>query len=591
MKKYILPILTVCATLQLFSCSDDFLERTPDTQIPESQVFFNSETGLQMFSDGFYRYFSANSIKEDATSDNCEHLGSPADIRTKDYALPTALGSGGWDWTSIRNVNYFISKCKESTVESEIKNKYLGLARFFRAYLYFSKVKAFGDVPWYSNALNTNDDEELYKARDSRTLVMDSVLADLDFAIKYLPEEQYHNRISHWTALAFKSRICLYEGTWRKYHPSYNLPNAEKFIQESFNASKELVDKGPYKLYTTGNPVSDYRMLFLFTTASAEECILSLSFPQDQTGGGAEYNYFFTDYSNGNHGATRSLIEDYFMVDGTSFNMKYSEAEQETMSFADEMKNRDPRLAASIITPGYIRYGTDGGRNYGDFMQNRTGYQICKRVGPEPYVDYRDIILMRYAEVLLNYAEAAEELGKLDKTILDKTINEIRKRAGFNIPLILENITTDNHQRALYQQIKDNDVLCEIRHERRVELAFEGLRYDDIIRWGEGHLFRETYEGIYINAGINTPVDLDSDGINDVCFVREKPENLDKNLTYIEIMGANGFSKGDNEGGRIIPYNKEYVPFEDWEYLKPIPTEELTLNKNLKQNPQWELIK
>lgn len=198
---------------------------------------------------------------------------------------------------------------------------------------------------------------------------------------------------------------------------------------------------------------------------------------------------------------------------------------------------------------------------------------------------------MRYAEVLLNYAEAAEELGKLDKTILDKTINEIRKRAGFNIPLILENITTDNHQRALYQQIKDNDVLCEIRHERRVELAFEGLRYDDIIRWGEGHLFRETYEGIYINAGINTPVDLDSDGINDVCFVREKPENLDKNLTYIEIMGANGFSKGDNEGGRIIPYNKEYVPFEDWEYLKPIPTEELTLNKNLKQNPQWELIK
>lgn len=186
--------------------------------------------------------------------------------------------------------------------------------------------------------MNTNDDEELYKARDSRTLVMDSVLADLDFAIKYLPEEQYHNRISHWTALAFKSRICLYEGTWRKYHPSYNLPNAEKFIQESFNASKELVDKGPYKLYTTGNPVSDYRMLFLFTTAPAEECILSLSFPQDQTGGGAEYNYFFTDYSNGNHGATRSLIEDYFMVDGTSFNVKYSEAEQETMSFADEMK-------------------------------------------------------------------------------------------------------------------------------------------------------------------------------------------------------------------------------------------------------------
>lgn len=573
----------------LCSCSDNYLDRQPDTQIPEAQEFFNTEVGLKNFSDGFYSYFDATSIEKDWTSDNCEHYGNPPQIRTKVYTIPTALGSGGWDWTGIRNVNYFLGRCRASTVDSSIRNRYIGLAKFFRAWLYFNKVKAFNNVPWYSTPLGTNDDKELYKAQDSRELVMDSVLNDLDEAVKYLPEAQYHNRISKWTALAFKSRICLYEGTWRKYHKSYNLPNAEKFLKAAADAADEVIEKGPYSLYSTGNPKADYRNLFLSTTAPSSETILAISYPQDKTGGGIEYNKNYTDYSNGNYGGTRSLIEDYFMNDGTSFYARYSDSEKETMPYYEEVKNRDPRLAGTIITPGYVRYGTTNESKYGDFMQNRTGYQICKRVGPEPYLDYRDVILMRYAEVLLNDAEAKAELGQLDQDVLDKTINKIRERVG--LPARKYPMTTDQHQRDMYTQIAGDDNLCEIRHERRIELAMEGFRYDDIIRWGEGHLFREPYEGVYINKGIGQGIDLDGDGKADVCFVRQKPTNMEKDLTYIVLLDVNGFTNGDNEGGRIIPYNKTYQKFEDWEYLSPIPTEELTLNKNLKQNQGWDKIK
>lgn len=589
MKKRIIYLLLSVSFIGFPSCSDDYLDRLPDTQIPESQGFFNTEAGLESFTNSFYSYFSATSIKNDHTSDNCEHFAAPPAIRTQVYTLPTALGSGGWDWTAIRNVNYFIEKCEASTVSADVKNEYLGVAKFFRALLYWGKVKTFGDVPWYSKPLSTNDVDEIYKARDARTLVMDSVLNDLNQAIEYLPKTKYHNRISKWTALAFKSRICLYEATWRKYHTSYNLSDATKFFKEAANAAKEVIDGGAYSLYSTGLPAEDYRMLFLTTTASSDETILAISFPQDKTGGGIDYDNDYTTTSNGNYGGARSLMEDYFMSDGSSFNNRYSADEQEVMAYADEMKDRDPRLSGTIIIPGYVRYGTTTSQDYGDFTQNRTGYQICKRVGPETYTDYRDIILMRYAEVLLNYAEAETELGNCNQELLDKTINKIRTRAG--LPARTYPMTTDQHQRDMYKQIASNSDLCEIRHERRVELAMEGLRYDDLVRWGEGHLFRETYEGIYIGKGIGQPIDLDNDGAGDVCFVRTMPTNPQSGLTYVVLQSGNGFSNGDDKGGRIIPYNKTYAAFNDWEYLNPIPSEEITLNPKLEQNPGWDQFK
>ncbi len=583
MKKYIYFILIL---LTLSACGDNYLERLPESQVGESQTFFNTESGLEIYSNSFYSYINYTSIRDDHNSDNIEFSVTPANIHYANYTLPTALGSGGWHWNQLRNINYFIERCKASTVENDIKNRYLALARFFRAKFYFEKVQSFGDVPWYSNSISTNDKENLYKSRDSRTLVMDSVLNDIDFAIKYLPAVKYRNKISKYTALAYKSRICLYEGTWRKYHTEAKLNGAERFLNEAAMAAKELIDTKAYTLYTTGNKDVDFRNLFQTAKANTEEVILAYSFAP---GVHHHYTALFTIPSLGTGGATRSLISDFGMSDGRSFYEVYPDKSvRDKMKYAQEMKNRDPRLIQSIVHPGYIRTGTSIIRHCGDFIQNRTGYQITKRVGDpseDDAGDSRDVIMIRYAEVLLNYAEARAELGKLNQQDVDLTINQLRKRV--DLPGRIFPLQTDEVQLERYKGTTDPNIL-EIRRERRIELAFEGFRHEDIKRWAEGHLFRVPYEGIYIE-GMNIPIDLNEDGIEDVFFYREVvPTDHITGVVYIEFQGFNGLSEGDH--GRIIPYKKQTPEFKTWEYLNPIPTEELLMNKNLTQNPGWDQL-
>lgn len=571
-------------SLGLCACSNDSFNLTPTTQVGESMDIFESETGLETYTNSFYSYIDNTTILNDFTSDNCEHIGNPPSIRKAIYTLPTALGSGGWSWTQLRSINYFIDKCNQSTVSASVKNKYLGLAKYFRAMFYFEKVKAFGDVPWYSHPLNTDDDAELYKARDPRVMIMDSIMSDLNEAIKYLPETKYRNRISKWAALAYKSRVCLYEGTFRKYHQESNLPDADKFLNECISAAKTIMDAKVYSLYSTGKPTTDYASLFQMDEAPTSEVILAKS---SAPGSYFYYTPNFTSTSNGNYGATNSLIADYPMADGSSFVSHYpDETTRNEMPFYMEMKDRDPRLTQSIIYPGYIRIGTTTTSN-SDFAENRTGYQITKRVGPpieDQGGDTRDAIMIRYAEVLLNYAEARAVLGQLSQDDLDRTINLIRKRVGLSsrtLPL-----QTDNIQREMYKSTSDPNVL-EIRRERRIELAFEGFRKDDIIRWAEGHLFRATYKGIYIKS-LRTLIDIDGDGNPDL-YVMEPTDQLPSSkvsgVQYFRLSNVNGLSEKDK--GRLIPYNKTMPTFENWEYLNPIPTEELTLNPQLVQNTGW----
>ncbi|WFE82804.1 RagB/SusD family nutrient uptake outer membrane protein [Parabacteroides chongii] len=583
MKKII--ILIIWAVF-MASCSNDYLERMPSTQVGESQDFFNTASGLEIYSNSFYNYIEYTSITEDMSSDNCENSTSPADIRLANYVLPTALGSGGWNWTQLRNINYFIDRCMASIVSDEVKMEYIALAKYFRAQFYYNKIKTFGDVPWYSHPLGTNEDDQLFKGRDSRILVMDSVLNDLNDAVNYLPEKKYRNRISKYAALALKSRICLYEGTWRKYHKEKAYPDAERFLTEAANAAKELMDKKIYSLYSTGDVKNDFRNLFLAPSVSLDEVILAYSFA---SGKYHAYTCFYTIPSRGTYGATRSLISDFGMDDGRSFYEAYPDkAVRDKMLFRQEMQNRDPRLTQSIVYPGYVRTGTTIVNACADFTQTRTGYQITKRVGApseDDAGDARDVIIIRYAEVLLNYAEAKAELGTLTQEDVDLTINMLRKRAG--LPGRSLPFKTDDSQREMYRNTTDENVM-EVRRERRIELAFEGFRKQDIIRWAEGHLFRSTYEGIYVE-GLNQPIDMNNDGKPDVYFYNgEAPVDKIENVIYIGLQAKNGLSE-DTEG-RFIPYKNALPAFRDWEYVNPIPSEELTLNKNLEQNAGWDQL-
>jgi len=581
MRISIIIIVFICINL-LFSCSEEF-DLTPDTQIAESPSLFQNEAGLNTFVNGFYNYLDVGKILDDFNSDNMEHISTPPAIRSSNYVLPTALGSGGWNWSQLRNINYFIQNVNEHTEDINLKNKYLGYAKFFRALFYFDKVKSFGDVPWYSSPLSTTDDELLYKERDSRVVVMDSVLNDINFAVQHLEPVKSKNKITKWTALALKSRITLFEGTWRKYHEEANLPNADTFLKECIDASKELIDANVYSLYNTGNLETDYAEMFQLSSAPTDEIILARSSTQLFL----YYTPNFTSTSNGNYGATFSLISDYPMINGESYYHHYND-EIYQMEYFDEFIDRDYRLKQSVVFPGYIRIGTDT-EVVNDFAQNRTGYQVTKRVGPpieDQGSDDRDVILIRYAEILLNYAEARAVLNEITQEDIDLTLNAIRARAGIDSKLELP-FNTDALQIERYTRTKDPIVL-EICRERRIELAFEGFRKDDLLRWKEGHLFRSEYEGIYIK-GYNEYIDLNGDNNPDLYVLRPEdtePSNKISGVQYFRLSSVNGLSEGDY--GRLVPYDREKQSFKDWEYLNPIPLEELTLNENLKQNPGWE---
>ena len=346
--KKIIPIIIGCALFA--ACSDNYLDRLPETSIGESQEFFNSESGLQTYSNVFYSYVDWGSVTNDQSSDNCEHATSPASIHRGDiWTLPTAQGSNGWSWTQLRTINYFLEKLEASTVSESVKTQYRALARFFRAIFYFNKVKAFGDVPWYDQVIGSQDEALLNKARDPRETVMANVIADLNYACDNLPAVKYRNKISKYTALAWKSRICLFEGTWQKYRGG----NGNTYLQEAANAAQQIMSAGVYKLYSTGHPKTDFRNMFLARSVSTDEVIQAYSW---QTAAYHAYTAFFTVASRGQFGATRSLVNDFDMADGTSFYDAYPDAEtRDKMLFGQECANRDPRLAQCIVTPGYIR--------------------------------------------------------------------------------------------------------------------------------------------------------------------------------------------------------------------------------------------
>src|SRR5690606_5302999 len=186
---------------------------------------------------------------------------------------PTAKGTGGWNWDRLREINYVLENYHKVD-DAAAKAHYGGVARFFRAYFYFEKVQRFGDVPWYNKVLNAND-PDLYKARDPRELVMDSVMKDINFAVENIPEEKQLNRITKYTALLLKARIGLYEGTFRKYH---GITGYEPFLEAAVDAADALIGSNAYSIYTTGGPTKAYRELFARDNQDMTETILAADF-------------------------------------------------------------------------------------------------------------------------------------------------------------------------------------------------------------------------------------------------------------------------------------------------------------------------
>jgi hypothetical protein len=185
--------------------------------------------------------------------------------------------------------------------------------------------------------------------------------------------------------------------------------------------------------------------------------------------------------------------------------------------------------------------------------------------------------------VLLNYAEAKAELGTIQQSDIDMSINLLRDRVGMP-PLTLAGLTADPFLDQEYTHTSDPAIL-EVRRERRIELLMEGFRYYDLLRWKEGHLLAGQFRGMYFpSKGV---FDLDKNGKADVAVVDSKPNNPDKSLFYIVLSADKTLSNGDH--GYLLTRPAVAKSFdENKHYLYPLPRTELLLNTNLTQNPGWE---
>ena len=581
--KIFFAIIACFSMATLASCKKDFLDKKPlDKLVPGA--FFQTEKDLELYVTSFYQRMLPSAlavVQSDEMGDYTSKNQSPTFIA----GSYSSVNEGSWNWTNLRNINYFLEKYDNPSIPQAARDHYAGIARFFRAYFYYDKIQTYGDVPWYGKTLAT-DDAELYKGRDPRTLVMDSVLADLDFAASHIydTKDATSSTVTRQVALAFKSRVCLFEGTFRKYHTELGLAGtSNRWLEEAANAAKKVIDAKKYKLYSTGNPLKDYRRLFTSEDPVSDEIMWALVYNNDLRRW-HEVTWKFNSATYGARwGLNKQFINTYLLSDGERFTDLPG---YDTMVFMNEMKNRDARLSQTIRSLGYKR--SDGSAAPPNFGYTFTGYHIMKFSLDDKRIDgvaesNNSISLVRYAEVLLNYAEAKAELGQMDAETWNTTIGALRTRAGVSPDMP---VTADPYLQTVYFPGISDKYLLEVRRERGIELVYEGLRYEDLLRWKKGDLLEMQWKGIYVPA-MDFPMDLDGNGTPDVSFVSKIPGTRQPGVIYYVV---NGTSARLTEGtkGHITWRDDEIRSFDDKKYYHPISNADIVLNPQLEQNQGWE---
>lgn len=589
-----LIILALALTTGLTAC-EDWLDKKPLDKISQYD-YFKDATALELFSNPFYNNLLAKEPFKEQSDQLVQYNLSNEMIGGNKRTVPST--GGGWTWTDLRRMNTLLAMAAEYCEDPAAVTKYSAITRFFRAFFYFDKVKRFGDVPWYDKELGSAD-PELYKARDSRELVLTNMIKDIDDAVNSggLSEKATPYRVNKWTALALKARFCLYEGTYRKYH-GINLEGHDYkyYLDLAAETAKQIMDESPYKLFKTGNPATDY--VTLFTKEDADEGEYMLAIKNDA---GLQIFHNATGYAvmvtQGRPGLTRKLVNAYLMKDGKKFT---DQPGWQEMTFLEETKDRDPRMAQSVRTPGYTRIGSTT-VEAPDISVANTGYQLVKFVQARPPEGDRgdkstcDMPVFRFTEVLLNYAEAKAEAGTLTQEDLRISINLIRSRAGMpDLDMVEANKNPDwylSSEEYGYPNVTgpNKGVILEIRRERAIELLEEGFRYNDLMRWKAGYCIDQPITGIYFPGP--GEYDLSGDGKADVILYPKgsaKPSAGEGVQVY--ELDKDIYLTGEKSSKGYMFYHKtvERTKFnEGRDYLYPIPSTERELNPNLEQNPGW----
>ena len=575
------------ATAVSFSSCDDFLTRDPQDTVTDVPSFWNNEENLRTSFLDYYTYFfpgyrstwqRADNFAEtnvaDWTDDNAQE---EATLFTK--VAPTA-DADNWNFNKIRNMNLLLSRIQSSTLGEEAKNHWSGVARLFRAMEYAKLVQKFGDVPYYDAVVGSTDNEQLYRARDPRTTVMDKVNEDLAFACTNIRVNDGTKGLTVNRAVAqgFASRIMLFEGTWQKYHAN-NTAKAAEYLKAAKDYAAALMQTNAYSIAPSYKSLTTSEDL-----AGNPEIIMYRSYVENVV---MHSLMSFQNTEMEKSSPSRSFVDAFLTKNGLPIHQA-GNTDYKGKEYAKEIQNRDPRLADNIDEESGLRLnGVAAVYAASGYYANRyVNKDLINKPGGMSNTNTTDAPVMKLNEVMLNYIEAAAELADLGQYTLtqadfDKTINAIRDRQSTKMPHVT---LAGNALKVNGVEINDPDrdatvkpILWEIRRERRVELAYEGLRFNDLRRWG-----KLEYADMVKNKKLNMGAWINK---------ADYPENAEA-LAKITLCDENGKIVTGNEG-YIMPITEvaKMRVMADKDYLYPIPVDQITMYEThgfkLTQNPGW----
>ena len=576
-KRYIYLIFGTISLSFLNSCK---IDTYPETSLSDKN-FWNTTADLRMAANYFYSTLpglTSSDVSQDVWS-GYAFSNSGSDRTISDGSRVAPASSSDYNYYSIFQANNLIEKSADVLSKggnaTEV-NWYVGEARFFRAFYYFEMLKKFGGVPIITKTLNINS-PELNSPRATREEVLALIFEDLDFAIANLrtPDAlntaKEYGRISNTAAQSFKARVALFEGTREKFH-SYG--DATKHLKMAKEAAEAVMNSNDYALYskpvTVGAQVTNEAYYNLFQEAGEgranKENIIVKAYGINQANSIVStpvQRY----YEGANVCPTQNFVSKYLMTDGLPIDKSpiYT-APNSSTTHAEYFQKKDPRMTFTLFKRG-DEFIQSSNYTLPNPSQHISGYGIRKYANKlfwNIQANYIDKPVLRYAEVLLIYAEAVFELnGAISDADLDKTINVIRGR----LPQV--NIGTSTAPNYQYLAKLTNSFVNthglsmqeEIRRERLVELAFEGQAYWDLIRW-------KTAE-------------------------KELPKTILGSYFFTEYTTTDGVKWAANTSrdadGFVILQDATLRKFDpNKDYLWPIPQDEIAKNPdNIKQNPGW----
>ena len=578
----------VLATAALVGC-EKFLTEEPQSSFPDGPTFWSGESALQMETNYFYTAFSSYGAAHsgrfyaDSKSDDYGQ-----DNNNPEYAVTIPSGTGIWasSYQEARRANLIMARMANMELSDEVRKHYEGFCRFYRAIQHFDVVRAYGDCVWQDKEVSMDDPEWQSQSRTDRAEIMRKVCEDLKFAAENSRDYKNGNTYHKYVAYLMLSRAALFEGAWQKYQEK-NTTVANEFFKIAKEAADEIIKSGKWSIHN--NYAANYNSKDL---KGNSEMLMYKVFQYDADVKLGHGLHGYSSSSTPTWGITKDAVESYCNADGLPIHVSEVGFDDSTVEKA--IRGRDARLAHNVCDSVVMldTYSWLKGIN------STTGYWLTKFVVKDyvlngganelaPYNDTDGPVYM-YSEVLLNYAEACAELGSMTQADADKSINELRTKHGKIPALTVSGNTVSVNGTVITPDPKNtygvNELIWEIRRERRCELICDGFRNDDLKRWKMGAQldFSKNPSGI---------VGVSEDAVKAYYKYTQEVydwQGLHKDLPYDNIENKEYWvTIGDKRYVSAFAPTRNRVFDEGKNYLDPLPSGITIINPNLGQNPGW----